>query len=84
MLSKQSIAGRVDVSPHEVLINYGTDQPPSRSAAPNGYISDEDRKVTDTQKAVWAHQGSPNRPARTFMGVGPGDFEAVVELGKRI
>ncbi len=80
MLSKLSIAGNITITPREVLIGYGTGQPPSSSASPNQYISDEDKKVTDTEKAEWAHKGGPGRPARTFMGIGPGDFEAIVEL----
>jgi hypothetical protein len=50
MISIESLLGHVDIEPLHVLIRYGTGLPPTRSMS-SSYISDEDRKVTDTQKA---------------------------------
>jgi len=49
MLSQPSLLGRVDVTPHLVEIHYGTGKAPSDSM--HGYISDQDKLVTDTEKA---------------------------------
>jgi hypothetical protein len=50
MISLPSLLGHVDLEPLQVLIRYGTGLPPTRSMS-SSYISEEDRKVTDTQKA---------------------------------
>lgn len=49
MISIPSLLGHVDLQPLQVLIRYGTDKPPSLGKT--GYISEADKKVTDTQKA---------------------------------
>ena len=55
MLSQNSLYGQTTIGPKEVLLRYGTGDPPDRSYTPNGYLSDADKKVTDIQKAEWAH-----------------------------
>ena len=54
MLSATSLIGRTRIEPHEITMVYGTDAPPFTSAAPTGLLSDADKAVTDTEKAVWA------------------------------
>ena len=71
---------------HEIEIRYGIDSPPTVSRSPNGYLSDEDKKVTDTQKAEWAHMDNPRtgKPARPFYGFGEGDAEALVKIAQQV
>jgi hypothetical protein len=64
MLSKASLFGRTTIAPQEVTMRYGTDTPPSGSAAPSGYISDHDRYVTDTEKASFPHSGQSRRQVK--------------------
>lgn len=52
MLSLESLIGEVDVKADEVTMTYGKDLPPTRSSA-SGYISDQDKAVTDRQKMGW-------------------------------
>lgn len=66
MLSMTSLRGGTEYAPTEIRVIYGTGQPPKTSAAPTGLLSDADRKVTDTQKATWATEGSASRPKRPF------------------
>ena len=83
MLSQTSLFGdKTRIEKHLVTLRYGTDQPPSRSASPNGFISDADRKVTDTQKAEWAHTGGKHGHVRGFYGAGDGDAEALCEVAQ--
>lgn len=81
MLSMTSLRGKTTYSPLEVRVTYGTDQPPASSAAPTGYLSASDEKVTDTQKATWATAGAKNRPARPFFeldeAISQGVFDVV-------
>lgn len=72
MLSAASLYGKTTIEPEVVTLRYGTDQPPGQSYAPTGHLGDDDAKVTDTQKATWAHQ-----QGRAFYGLGQGDPEAV-------
>lgn len=51
MVSIPSLLGKVQIEPLRVTIAYGTDMPPTRGMT--GYISEQDKKVTDTQKAEW-------------------------------
>jgi phage gpG-like protein len=75
MLSQTSLSGKIVIKQKEMEIGYGTDQPPSRGGSPTGVLLPEDLKVTDTQKAEWAHNGG-----RPFMGLGADDPEKIVEL----
>lgn len=56
MLSQQSLYGKTTIEPFRVTLRYGEDTPPSNSKSPTGYISDQDKSVTDVQKATWAHE----------------------------
>lgn len=51
MLSVTSLLGNTQVGPELVEMTYGTGTAPVASST--GYISDEDKAVTDTQKAEW-------------------------------
>lgn len=55
LLSQVSLYGKTTIEPRVVTLVYGTDEPPSNSAAPTGYMSDADESVTDTEKAQYAH-----------------------------
>ncbi len=80
MLSKTSLGAASTITKDEVIVGYGTNQAPDRSYAPTGYISDADKKVTDLQKAEWAHSGGKHGIKRQFFGIGAGDAEAVTEV----
>jgi hypothetical protein len=68
MLSQESLYGRTTVSRDAVRLVYGTGQPPTVSKAPTGHLSDQDRGVTDVEKAAFAHaQG------RSFYGMNAED-----------
>src|SRR5262245_8675734 len=51
MLSYVGRYGHTTIEPQLVTLRYGTGQPPTMSAAPTGHLSDQDKKVTATQKA---------------------------------
>lgn len=55
MLSHESLLGRPQITADQVLMTYGTGSPPARSAAPTGYLSDQDQAITDYEKAQFAH-----------------------------
>jgi hypothetical protein len=81
MLSQASLLGRTEVAGEIVTLRYGTGSAPSGSAAPTGYISEQDKAVTDMQKAQWAHTWQSRRGVlRPFYGMGQGDTEAVVAV----
>jgi len=52
-LSLASLKGTPEITADEVNMTYGLDEPPARSAAPTGYMSDADGNVTDREKAGW-------------------------------
>jgi hypothetical protein len=80
MLSKASMAGNIEITADEVKIGYGLGLPPRAGYSPTGHCSDEDRAVTDREKAEWAHMETRHRRARPFFGVGEGDAEAVQKV----
>lgn len=57
MLSMVSLIGKLDISRDLLVISYGTGMPPTRGSGPTGYISEEDKEVTDTEKAGWFQEG---------------------------
>ena len=59
MLSLTSLLGDVTVTDDEILMKYGTGEPPSRSASPSGSLSNQDASVTDRQKAEWNSEERP-------------------------
>lgn len=77
MTSQQSLAADIRVSPDLVELHYGTGEAPDKSVSPNGHISKADRRVTDKEKATFAHQ-----QGRAFFGVGEGDFENCVSVAQ--
>ncbi len=80
MLSKTSLGAASTITKDEVLVAYGTNQPPDRSYAPTGYMSKADKKPTDLQKAEWAHSGGKHGVKRPFYGLGEGDAEAITDV----
>lgn len=52
-LSLASLKGTPEISDDQVSMTYGTGEPPSRSYSPTGHISDQDKEVTDREKAGW-------------------------------
>ena len=64
MLSLESVLGDLSLSPEEVQMTYGTGDPPARGAGPMGKISDQDKEVTDREKAAFAHESD-----RPFYGL---------------
>ncbi len=66
MLSLASLKGRPLIEEKSILMQYGTGDPPTTSAAPTGYLSVEDKKISDIEKAIYAHTSDTNRPARPF------------------
>ena len=83
MLSQLSLFGRTRIEPRQITLIYGIEAAPTRSASPNGHLNLEtDGKVTDVQKATWAHGGEKGKPARPFYGVGDGDAEALCAVAR--
>lgn len=83
MLSHQSLFGRTKIDPEQVTMIYGLDEPPVRATfgTPTEKQFEQDRKVTDVQKAYFAHTGqSKHRIKRPFYAVDESDGRAVVEL----
>jgi hypothetical protein len=77
MLSEPSLYGKTRIEPEQVTLIYGEDKPPSQSHSPTGYLSPGDAKVTDVQKAQFAHAAG-----RGFYGIGEGDPENVSKVGQ--
>lgn len=77
MLSIESLLGDVAVKHDEVVMQYGTGKPPSSSKS--GYLSDEDRSITDVEKARYMTRDG----AKTidFYQLGPYAEKAVAEIG---
>ncbi|MHB8359796.1 MAG: hypothetical protein ACYDCP_09925 [Thermoplasmataceae archaeon] len=83
MLSQLSLFGRTTIEPRLITLRYGIDAPPDRSTSPNGFFDREtDGKVTDLQKAEWAHTQTPDKPARRFYDFGAGDAEALADVAR--
>lgn len=72
MLSAQKLYGRTTIEPRKVTLIYGDQTAPTHSVSPTGYISEKDKKITDVEKAAYAHESG-----RAFYGIGPGDAENV-------
>lgn len=77
MLSQVALYGRTAIEPEQVTLVYGEDRPPDISRSPTGYIDDGDKKVTDVEKATFAHQ-----QGRDFYGIGQGDPENVTTVAQ--
>lgn len=83
MTSFVSLYGRTTIAPDEVVLRYGTGEPPDSSAAPSGHMSDADRARTDVEKAAYAHAGQSRKGIkRPFYGVGQGDPENVAKVAQ--
>ena len=80
MLSLESLKGRPEIDEHTILMHYGTGDPPQTSAAPTGYLSDEDQKITDVEKAQFAHASDEHRPARPFYELDDDIRRAAIEV----
>jgi len=79
-LSATSLGAASVIRPKEIEVRYGTGRAPTRSYSPNSHIEEADKKVTDLQKAEWAHDGGASGIKRPFFGLGEGDDVAIVEL----
>jgi hypothetical protein len=83
MLSQQSLYGRTQIESKEVKMIYGTDKPPDRATFgnPDPKLLARDQKVTDCQKAYFAHTGqSKKQIVRPFYQLIDDDAVAIVEL----
>ncbi len=79
MLSHLSLIGRTRIAAHEVTMVYGIDAPPSAGGSPTGLVSAADSRITDTEKAAFAHSGqSRQRIQRPFYELDDLIREAVV------
>lgn len=52
-LSLASLKGTPEITANEVNMEYGLNEPPSRSVSPSGYLSTADKAVTDREKAEY-------------------------------
>jgi hypothetical protein len=75
-----NLLGTTTVSSHELIMRGGIDEPPSSSAAPTGYISAADKRVTGRDKLRWAHEATANKPARPGYALADEDVTAVMEI----
>ena len=50
MLSLESLKGEVQIEGDEVVMTYGTDEPPTRSSTGMGFNPDTDGAITDREK----------------------------------
>jgi hypothetical protein len=75
MLSEISMRGRTEYGPTEIVMKYGTGDPPSSSASPNQYLSEQDQAITDVDKAYYA----TNSHDRPFYEIDDEIEEAVLE-----
>jgi hypothetical protein len=85
MLSKKSLFGRTAVDSKQVTMIYGTDTPPDRATFgnPTAKQFERDQKVTDCQKAYFAHTGqSKKKIVRPFYQLIDSDGAAIVELAQ--
>lgn len=83
MLSQLSMKGRSTVESKQVTMIYGTDTPPTSASfgSPDPKLLARDQKVTDCQKAYFAHTGqSKKKIVRPFYQLIDDDAEAIVAL----
>jgi hypothetical protein len=84
MLSQLSMEGRSTIEPKQVTMIYGIDKPPVTAPAfgnPDPKLLEQDQKVTDCQKAYFAHTGqSKKNIVRPFYMLIDDDAEKIVEL----
>lgn len=85
MLSLTSLKGdKTTIEKDLVTLRYGTEQATTETYSPADNRSEKcktaDGKVTDLQKAEYAHTGGKHGKKRPFYGVGEGDAEAITEL----
>ena len=83
MLSQRSMYGRTRIESKEITMIYGIDKPPDRAVfgTPGEDLFKQDEKVTDVQKAYFAHTGqSAKKITRPFYEVNEDDGKAVSEL----
>ncbi len=82
MLSHQSIMGRTKIEADQVTMIYGLGEPPVRAyfGTPTDKQLAQDKKVTDVQKAYFAHTGqSKHKIKRPFYEVNDEDSRQVAE-----
>jgi hypothetical protein len=84
MLSLLSMKGRSTVESKQVTMIYGIDKPPPTGPAfgnPGPKLLERDQKVTDVQKAYFAHTGqSKKKVVRPFYQLIDDDGKAIAEL----
>ncbi len=80
MLSQLSLYGRTRIDEKEITMIYGVNAPPTRTAT-GVPLTKADQKVTDVQKAYFAHAGQgKHKITRPFYQVDETDGKAVSEL----
>jgi hypothetical protein len=80
MLSQKSLYGRTKIESKEITMIYGTGDPPDRALAetPTEKQLKADKKVTDVQKAYFAHTGqSKHKIKRPFYELDESDGVAI-------
>ena len=68
--SQKSLYGRTTIKSKHVTMIYGTNQPPDRAAfgSPTAKQFEQDQKVTDTEKAYFAHASGNRNSKGQFTG----------------
>jgi hypothetical protein len=80
MLNKIALFGETRVEPYRVTLVYGTNAKASKSYSPSGKLRKSDEKLTDREKAYFAHTGQgPHATERPFYGFGEGDRAAIID-----
>jgi hypothetical protein len=83
MLSQLSMEGRSTIEPRQVTMIYGTNTAPTGCAfgSPDPKLFERDRKVTDVEKAYFAHTGQgPHNTVRPFYQLIDDDAVKIAEL----
>jgi hypothetical protein len=91
MLDKISLFGRTRIEEKEITMVYGINAPPGQTTT-GAPLSESDKKVTDVQKAYFAHRGSGSsrnskgqfaaKKIRPFYQVDESDAAEVVKLAQ--
>jgi len=82
MLGITALKGQTEIEQKKVTLRYGWGAQTHQSFAPTGYLSKQDEKRTDREKAEYAHTGGKHGIVRRFYAIGQGDAEAALEVGQ--
>ena len=75
-----NLIGTTTISTDEIIMRGGLDEPPTRSAAQTGLLSEADTKVTGLQKLTWLHEATADRPARPGYALADSDVTQVIAI----